>query len=331
MIRTELNISISVFFLSLLLLIGCGEPPPNKPDTVTNTGTLIISGSIQVTLDSTITPEQIGIILNDDSLGFKSNPYTLTDVKADYYNRISTYFLIGDRIVSSPEETVSILFDETEEIDFSIKVGAIIVSSSIELSPGNIVLPDNLGIILDGDTLFGYHSNPDTLSFILEGEHNVATYVRYDDKDFISEPQDVTVTLGVYSDVRIPMVSGGVLVIYAEYNQEPVATFSVKLDGVDLGVDNTPWIIRNVSAGLHYITVRSIIDDIDIEAWERDILVEISQETWVEVEMQPVSPYVLEDDSIHCPDFDCVDIDGNSYSLAEHWGKVIFIYFWSQT
>ena len=71
------------------------------------------------------------------------------------------------------------------------------------------------------------------------------------------------------------------------------------------------------------MVVWTAIDTTNLEGWMQDVEVTIAETTEVNIEMEPIAPY----EGVHAPDLNCTDIFGNSHSLSDHWGEVIYMYF----
>jgi len=201
------------------------------------------------------------------------------------------------------------------------KTGSIAVHSRIELDDDFTAVPDEAGIILDGDTL-GYLANPDTLWGILAGTHDIAGYIRHEDTDLIGPAQRVQVNFKEISHVEIVLTNAGLIIITAERGGEPLDSLNVSLNGVDQGRSTNPFSMA-VAAGLYNVVARDSDDTTHYEGWERDIEVLAAETTEVDIEMQMVGVWV----DVHAPDINTIDIDGSSYNLSDHWGEVIYLYF----
>ncbi|MDP8238685.1 MAG: hypothetical protein P9X24_06325 [Candidatus Hatepunaea meridiana] len=319
------RISINAFALLVVALTGCGDAPSELPIPVENAGLIIISGSIQAAPDETITPDSIGIILAGEDLGYNSNPFTINDVLTGFYP-ILVYFSLESKTIHGSVVYTTVRFNEVSEVNVELKTGTIVVLSEIEITSDNSVTPETIGIILDGDSL-GVRLNPDTLTYIPEGVHQISTYGLYDGKNYLGPERDVDVLFNQITDVNYSMFAGGILVINAGYDGQPLTEFGLKLDGNDLGVDVSPRILPNVDEGLHKLVVWTTVDEIDYEGWQCNIEVTLAETTRVDFEMQVVAP----DSGFHAPDIDCIDIDGNSHSLSDHWGEVVYLYFFEYT
>ncbi len=311
--------------LVLLTLAGCGEVPPDMPTPVPNVGRIVISGSLQYHPDSTFYPDSIGVVLDDDSLGFHDNPYAIDDIQVGVH-AVRVYLDFAGRIISGTERDVEVIFNETTDVGFNIMTGGMEVLSVLELSADSTMIPDSAGVILDGDSL-GFQANPAILTYIPKGTHTVSTYVVFDGRDYLGPARGITVNFAEVTDVRIPMVAGGVIAVNADYDGSGLDSLGIQLDGVDLGVDIAPRIISNIDAGVHKLVAYALIDTVRLEAWRAGVDVALAETTSVDMTLQAVAPFV----GSHAPNIECVDIDGNGYSLFDHWGEVIYLYFFEHT
>ncbi len=229
------------FLLWLLILFSCGESPSDLPTPVPNVGTIVIAGYIQPAPDSTVYPDSIGIVLDEDSLDFHDNPYTIDNIQVGFYY-VRIYFFQPDEIVSGRARSVEVRFADT-------------------------------------------------------------------------------------TDIQIRMAAGGVVVVSADYEEQTRDSLGVRLDGIDLGIDTTPRVIPNISDGTHKLVAYCTDDTTSLEAWAGDVEVVPAETTSVDLTLQAVAPLV----GSHAPNIDCIDIDGNSYSLFDHWGEVTYLYFFEHT
>jgi len=227
----------------LLILFSCGDSPPDLPTPVPNVGTLVIEGYIQPAPGFIFCPISIGIVLDDDSLGFHVNPYTMADIQVGFYSvRIYFFQPDEDEIVSGRARSVEVRFADT-------------------------------------------------------------------------------------TDIQIRMAAGGVVVVSADYEGMTRDSLGVRLDGIDLGINTAPRVIPNISDGMHKLVAYWTDDTTSLEAWDGDVEVVPAETTSVSLTLQAVAPFV----GSHAPNIDCIDIDGNSYSLFDHWGEVIYLYFFEHT
>jgi len=178
----------------------------------------------------------------------------------------------------------------------------------------------------------GYLVNPGTIAFVPEGDHRLATYLNHDGVDFIGTEQDVTVTFAEVTEIEYQLVTGGAISITAAFNENILSEYGLKLNGTSYGVDAGPRTIGNIAEGRHklviwYDQINAPGDTTFIEGWQRNVRVELAETTFVYIEMQVVAP----DSGFHAPDLECVDIDGNKHILSDHWGKVIYLYFFEYT
>ncbi len=311
---------------ALIFSAGCGDEPPEMPAPAPNIGSLEVSSSILLEPGLYFRPDSMTVLLNGEVQGIRSNPTLFEGLYAGPV-RVRTLLKFRGEDFPSPVNRFEVLFGRTVKAAVDTKVGAVVVTSPVEFIPGRPEYPDSLGIVLDGDTLAGYHTNPDTLSLVVEGSHTIATFAVYQGQEFQGDPAPVTVAWGGMSNVTIELNSGGVMLVNAAYNSSPVAEFSLRLDGMDFGSAPGPRTIANVPAGTHRLTVYAFVDTCRIEGWASGLAVVRSETTYVDVDLQLVSPF----EGFHAPSFDGEDVDGNKYCLAEHFGQVVFMYFFEST
>ncbi|MBT7788246.1 MAG: hypothetical protein HN757_05140 [Calditrichaeota bacterium] len=320
-----------IYILPLLLLMSCGDSPTDPPDTILSTGSIEISSSVETNATDgveaglgLVVPSQ-GIILDGEDLGFKPNPIVLNDIMSGPH-RIETYFSLAERIVDGPSQTVEVTYKNTMSVQIVVNVGVISIRNFINIDGGEQVEPESIGVILDGDSL-GFLTNPVTLHMIPEGSHDIATYVNYAGRDYVGPPRGVNVSLGETSAMNIEMVAGGVIIATARYNGQVVSELGLKLDGEISEISGSPKVITNVSSDDHVLVAWAMDDTTRLEGWDTEIEVATGETLYVQIDLQVVSPWV----GMHAPDIYCSDIDGNSHSLSENWGKVIYVYYFSYT
>jgi hypothetical protein len=311
--------------IGLILMNGCGDSPPDLPSPVRNTGSLSISASLQYALDSVYVPAEIGVVFSGASLGLSPNPCVITDLQVAPYT-VQVYFPFRDRTIEPEPKLFEVVFNQTTTAEFNIRTGTVVILSRIDVAPDSIVTPDSVGVIFDDETL-GLQPNPLTLSYIPEGRHSVATFGTFDGRDYIGPERAVEVVFNQISEVQVPLVAGGVVMVSALYEGSALDSLGVKLDGVDYGLDIAPRAITNVPAGFHRLVAYGVDDTTNLEDWREDVEVALAETTEVELELIAVAPFV----GMHAPNIDCIDIDGNEYSLMEHWGEVIYFYFFEST
>ena len=325
MINTALNrypVIAPVFLaIGFILIDGCGEQPTDPPSNVPNTGSMSISASLQYTPDSTYVPAGISVVFSGASLGLKSNPYIINDLQVAPYT-VQIYFPFRDQTIEPEPKLFEVVFNRTTAAEFNIRTGTVVVLSRIDAAPDSVITPDSVSVIFDDETL-GLQPNPLTLSYIPEGGHTIATFGTFDSRDYIGPERTVEVVFNQITDVHVPLVAGGVVMVSALYEGSALDSLGVKLDGVDYGLDATPRAITNVPAGLHRLAVYSVDDTTNLEDWRENVEVALAETIAVELELIAVAPFV----GSHAPNIDCIDIDGNEHSLMEHWGEVIYFYF----
>ncbi len=171
----------------LLILISCGDSPPDLPTPVPNVGTIVIAGYIQPDPDSTIYTDSIGIVLDDDSLGFHVNPYIIDDIQVGLYN-IRIYYLLSGETLSGRARSVEVLFDDTTDIQIRMAAGGVVVVSADYEDQTR----DSLGVRLDGIDM-GIDTAPRTIPNISDGMHKLVAYWTDDTTSLESRADDVEV------------------------------------------------------------------------------------------------------------------------------------------
>ena len=320
-----ISIYIAILIPALIIIDGCGDPPSEMPSPVQNVGSLEITGSIRISPDTIRIPDPIYISLDGEYLGSFANHHMVDGVSVGVHV-IDVSFDFRDEHVNSPQDTVEVRFNEVTAVEITVKTGGVDLLHSIEISPDSSFQPDSVGIIWDGDSL-GYQPNPFSRLYVPEGDHEIAAYCRFEERDFIIPARTVSVTYNRITEWNLVMSAGGVLIVNATFNDQQIEEFGVILDGLDLGIGESPRVIPNISEGLHKLVVHSEIDTTQLEDWKQNLEVTLAETTRVELTLQVVAPFV----GSHAPNIDCIDIDGNSYNLFDHWGEVIYLYFFEHT
>lgn len=211
--------------------------------------------------------------------------------------------------------------------------GRIALSALIENSDGSTTAPDSVMIVLDGDTL-GVFSLPDTLNEIPEGTHYVKADGWLAGLGYKSRIYFTSVSYGAVSSLHIGLTQSGNLQIHAWFEGNLLDTVDICLDGDTIFFQNpVPWppddylIFGNIPMGTHNLTVFRQTETLDIEGWSQGIRVEAAEFTKVEVIMTTVAP----DSGSHAPGLEALDLDGKTWSLADHWGKVVMLYLFEGT
>jgi len=207
--------------------------------------------------------------------------------------------------------------------------GSISIDAEIDVD-GNTIQPDSINVVLDSDTL-GTYPNPCTIEEVIEGNHTVATYYRSDELiTYTSPQQDVQVSYNQISAMSVRLTRAdlrGLISIIATVDQQIVDSVAIILDGTDLGWADNPRMIEDITEGLHKLTVMVHIDDRDWEGYALDIAVSADDTASVEPIMVEVSPF----EGYHAPDLVVTDLDGERHILSDHWGEVIYLYFFEHT
>ncbi len=323
--KTKILYTLAIFLAAALAIIGCGDQPPDLPSPVPNTGIISIYSEISFSEDSTFEPEMMKVFIDGDDYGYVTNPCTIEDVPAGVH-QTRVWIEYEDRIVKSDLTDVEAAFGETSAASISIRVGSIAIAGEIEMAPDSIVAPDSIGVIIDGDSL-GYFNNPDTIGVIPEGEHSLSTFTTYDGKEYLGQAKTVQVAFNNISDARFALTAGGVILLSINWEQASVEEFSVDLDFTRMDTGPNPRTITNVEAGVHDLKVSAVKDTFDLEGWAKNIEVALAETSYVEIDVVHVCPC----EGFHAPDIVAEDLDGNLRRLSDHWGEVIYLYFFEHT
>ena len=193
-------------------------------------------------------------------------------------------------------------------------------------SGGAPIYPDSLGALLDDDSL-GVLPNPALISEVPVGLHRIKTFASLLNQTYFSPVQTVFVEVDLTTTVNAQLTRTGVLIISATVDGIPVDSMGVKLDGDTIGMGVNPYSAERVTQGTHKLVVFASRNGGDWEGWLKEVQVTAAETTYVDVPMVAVGP----DSGAHAPDLNCLDLDGGENSLSDHWGKVIYLYFFEHT
>lgn len=316
---------LTVLVLTLLLVSGCGDPPPDMPSPPENVGDVVISCSVKLSPDSIFYPNEIRVIIDGmASPGFViGNPGTIRDVAVSFH-WFDISFRVNDLVTAHHGFGAEVFFNQVTSFPLEFEAGTIELTGRID--PDSPAIPDSIGVLLDDDSL-EYHGNPLTIPGILTGSHTIITYCVLDSAEYIGTAEDIAVTFDSVTDVNILLSTGGVVVVRATSSGADVDSFKVVLGGRDFGRTQGPRTFSNITPGLFRLEVWAEDDTTETLGWTPEIEVVASETTRVTLEMKPVSPFA----GYYAPEIVVTDIDGNNYSLMDHWGAVIYLYFFEHT
>jgi hypothetical protein len=205
--------------------------------------------------------------------------------------------------------------------------GSLLVSATI-VTETDTLLPDSVTVTLDGVRL-GQIANGDSISGIPEGTHEVALSARLNFITYISSHRSVYVTANSVTWLNEALQRAdlrGSLLIRAERNGEIVDdSVYAWLDGEDLGSGPNPRLLTDLTEGIHRLTVGN--DSAAAQAWLSDAMVVASDTTDLELALSSISV----EEGGHAPDVLGINTDGAPKMLSDHWGEVIFLYFFEYT
>jgi len=210
--------------------------------------------------------------------------------------------------------------------------GNILIHASIHISPDSTVLPDSVSIMLDRDSL-GVISNFDTLKGISEGRHTIQCASNWNGLLYRTHVQQIQVNHNVGSVLTAYLTRSGSLAVIARHKGIDTP-FILKLgsDTLDLRPFPAPpeqeWVeFSPIPQGSYNVTAYWNEDSISIEGWRQNVVIEAAERTDITIDLIEVAP----DSGAHAPGMEALDLDGNTWSLADHWGKVIYLYFYEST
>ncbi len=191
------------------------------------------------------------------------------------------------------------------------------------------MLVDSVGVVLDGDDI-GYRPNPCLIDELAEGVYAVSTYARFENATYVAPVQTVLVSHGTTSEVRARMTRAdlrGWLAVVARAEGIEIDSFRLRIDNVDYGVGGNPRLIGEVPEGEHKVACASYRGDDLWEGFRYDVIVVAGDTAQAVVEVSSAAPL----EGSHAPDLYCVDLGGEPHALSDHWGEVIYLYFFEHT
>lgn len=208
-------------------------------------------------------------------------------------------------------------------------------TSSIQITgvidvDGDLVDVDSIGVVFNGEDL-GYLPNSSMLEDILLGSYPLSTYYLYENVTYTSSVQTITVVYDLITEVEVHLTRAdlrGWLSVQAKIEGEDADSLRVWIDGVDNGFGVNPRFISDIAEGFHKVSAARWLDDVLWEDCVLDVIVIANDTTDVPViDLSRVEPVV----NSKAPDLYCLDIEGVHRTLSDHWGEVIYMYFFEHT
>ena len=170
-----------------------------EADFDTRTGAISILNVIEVSPDSSFTPDSIYIVFDEDTLGYHPNPVTINYVPEGEH-AISTYGNINSRDYLGPEQVVDVFFNQISEVHLTLAAGGIvIVTAFYDGAPFA-----ELGVRLDGVD-YGTEAQPRAISNIPAGLHRLVAYGLVDTTKLEAWQGDVEVALAETTEVDLEL------------------------------------------------------------------------------------------------------------------------------
>lgn len=204
--------------------------------------------------------------------------------------------------------------------------GSIYIDSEIATDANSTTKPETISVILDGDSL-GQFPNQSVIDNILTGQHLLDVFSVENVTVYRSRSRQIVVAFNSTSEVTIPLTDIGVLTINGFIEGVPADSLRIIIDGIDRGKSSCPIPVLSISSGTHDIKVMTDLDTLMYEGYANDLKIIAAETTEVNFELVTVSPFV----NNKAPDITSLDGDGNIRSLFNHWGEVIFLYFFRST
>jgi hypothetical protein len=165
-----------------------------------------------------------------------------------------------------------------------LNIGDISVSVSVRLSPVDVVIPDSINVIIDGENPDLWIENPDTISDVLAGFHEFD--FRFPINDLVTGNHGFTaeVFYNRITDFSLAFEAGSVIITGRISPDDPIPKFiAVVLDGDSLGYHKNPLTIPGVLTGSHTIVTYSEIDGSEFIGSSEDVVVNFNALTEVDI------------------------------------------------
>ncbi|MCF7810529.1 hypothetical protein K9N50_06035 [bacterium] len=200
-----------------------------------------------------------------------------------------------------------------------LNIGDIYVSISVSLSPDDLVIPDSINVIIDGDNPGLWIDNPDTISDVLAGSHEFDFSFPINNlvtghNGFIAEV--------FYNEItHFPLIfeAGSISVTGRISLNDPLPdSIAVVLDGDSLGYHANPLSIPGVLTGSHTIVTYSEIDGSEFIGSSDDVVVTYNALTEVDITLATGGVLVVNatSDSAEVDSFKVI-LGDNDYGLNE--------------
>jgi hypothetical protein len=207
--------------------------------------------------------------------------------------------------------------------------GSILIIGTI-IAGTDTLSPDSMEVFLDGNSL-GWKPHTCDIHDITVGRHALYTSSNHNFVTYRSSVSSVLVEYGFETYYRSQMtpanLKGAILIDANISGGASVDSIDVVLDGVALGNGPNPRLLTDVLEGIHKATISSLHDTARFEGWIRDLQVTAEDTSTASVDLALVAPWV----GMHAPDAFGKDLDDHDLALSDHWGKVVYLYFFEHT
>ncbi|MFC1555792.1 hypothetical protein ACFL67_01785 [candidate division KSB1 bacterium] len=125
------------------------------------------------------------------------------------------------------------------------------------------------------------------------------------------------------SPQEVPAIRTGDLAVVALFNNIETDSLEIIFDDISVGKFSNPHTLYNISAGAHKVNAMSG----DLIGEPVLTYIEENELNSVGIVLSGTGPY----EGYTAPDFTVNDISGRQFSLGDHRGKIVFLFFFEHT
>jgi len=163
------------------------------------TGSMQITGSIELPDGSTITPDSVAIVINGNNWGYYSNP-AIIDILPEGEHTVTVYTKWQNEDYVGPAEDVMIEFNTTTNVDITLATGGVLV---INATSGGAEV-DSFRIVL-GDNDYGLSEGPRMLSNISPDSYQIQVWFHDDTVETVGWEPSIEVVASETTRVEIAL------------------------------------------------------------------------------------------------------------------------------
>jgi len=163
------------------------------------TGSMRITGSIELPDGSTITPDSVAIIIDGNNRGYYPNP-AIMNIIPEGEHTITVHTKWQDADYVGPEEDITVEFNTTTDVDITLSTGGVVIVNAIS----NGAEVDSFRIVFDNND-FGLDESPRTLSNISAGSYQLQVWFHDDTVETVGWEPSIAVVSSETTRVEIEM------------------------------------------------------------------------------------------------------------------------------